>query len=25
LKYKFTGETTRVIEGRFESDGEVTR
>ena len=25
LKYKFNGETTRVIEGRFESDGEVTR
>ena len=25
LKYTFTGETTRVIEGRFESDGEVTR
>ena len=25
LKYTFTGETTRIIEGRFESDGEVTR
>jgi len=25
IKYTPTGETTRVIEGRFESDGEVTR